>query len=325
LCGVFKTEKEEYMKKILLVFAIATQFAADAMVQDPIMLEQLTIDTAPRRQNRKLFSPGEDRQIVDWVNEHGTENWSALVKMMPGRTAHTIGERWRNRLAPHIRKDPWTLEEDQMLIAKMEELGPRWAQIAQFFPGRPQSQIRNRWEIIPILLVANNAAESYANNFPPVAVSIFPVAAAQSTIKAARYRQEKRFFTPNEDRQIIDWANEHGTGNWVELAKIMSRRTPKAIRERWIRYLAPEVRKGPWTTEEDRILLVKEKELGLNWAKIAHFLPGRTPPQIRNRWPIWPTKRIPIPAPAAEPMRFPPIDPDFMLDRERSRIFQPLF
>jgi hypothetical protein len=116
----------------------------------------------------------------------------------------------------------------------------------------------------------------------------------------------------------------------------MSERTPHAIRDRWINYLAPHIRKDPWTPEEDQMLIAKREELGPRWAKIAQFLPGRTSLHVKNRWQVVSKQSVrknnelsaeetPIPAPAAEPMRFPPIDPDFMLDRERFRIFQTIF
>ena len=43
----------------------------------------------------------------------------------------------------------------------------------------------------------------------------------------------------------------------------------------WHNHLNPDIRKTPWTEEEDRIILEKHEILGNQWAKIAEYLPGR--------------------------------------------------
>jgi hypothetical protein len=50
-----------------------------------------------------------------------------------------------NYLAPHLRSDPWTESEDELLIAKMNELGSAWSSISQFFRGRSDNDVKNRW------------------------------------------------------------------------------------------------------------------------------------------------------------------------------------
>ena len=37
----------------------------------------------------------------------------------------------------------------------------------------------------------------------------------------------------------------------------------------------PSIRKGPWTTEEDIILVEAHAKFGPKWAQIAKLLPGR--------------------------------------------------
>ena len=41
---------------------------------------------------------------------------------------------------------------------------------------------------------------------------------------------------------------------------------------------------GPFSEEEDQILLAKQLELGNKWTKIASFLPGRPENSIKNRF-----------------------------------------
>ncbi|EKU21254.1 hypothetical protein NGA_2123000, partial [Nannochloropsis gaditana CCMP526] len=42
--------------------------------------------------------------------------------------------------------------------------------------------------------------------------------------------------------------------------------------------------KGPWTAEEDQIILRCVQEGNLKWAAIADLIPGRLGKQCRERW-----------------------------------------
>ena len=94
----------------------------------------------------------------------------------------------------------------------------------------------------------------------------------------------KKPFSVEEDQLLIRFVAVHGARNWSSLARQMGTRTPKQCRERWHNHLDPNINKGPWTFEEDRIVAMKQKELGNRWADIARFLPGRTDTLVKNRW-----------------------------------------
>lgn len=44
----------------------------------------------------------------------------------------------------------------------------------------------------------------------------------------------------------------------------------------WCLQLNPEVKKEPFSAEEEAIIVEKHQEYGNKWAQIAKYLPGRT-------------------------------------------------
>jgi hypothetical protein len=56
-----------------------------------------------------------------------------------------VSKRWRDVLAPELTsKKPWSDEEDALLLALLEEKGPKWTAIAEQLPGRSPIACRNR-------------------------------------------------------------------------------------------------------------------------------------------------------------------------------------
>lgn len=55
----------------------------------------------------------------------------------------------------------------------------------------------------------------------------------------------------------------------------MPGRISKQCRERYINHLDPDLNKGAWTEEEDKILLELQPTNWNKWALIARSLPGK--------------------------------------------------
>jgi hypothetical protein len=87
----------------------------------------------------------EDEIIVQFVTKYGTKNWTKLASLLPGRIGKQCRERWRNHLDPSNTKEPWTPEEDEMLINLHNQYGNQWVKIASLMKGRSDNSIKNRW------------------------------------------------------------------------------------------------------------------------------------------------------------------------------------
>ncbi len=67
----------------------------------------------------------------------------------------------------------------------------------------------------------------------------------------------------------------HGPRNWTRIAESIPGRSGKSCRLRWLNQLAPSVKGGPFTPEEDAVILWAHLQYGNKWASIARHLPGR--------------------------------------------------
>lgn len=64
---------------------------------------------------------------------------------MRNRDPRQVKDRYRNYLDPNINTESWTMEEDELLIMKREEIGPKWTKIKEFFHNRTPVNIKNHY------------------------------------------------------------------------------------------------------------------------------------------------------------------------------------
>ncbi|RYR56243.1 hypothetical protein Ahy_A05g021997 [Arachis hypogaea] len=101
-------------------------------------------------------------------------------------------------------------------------------------------------------------------------------------------------WTPEEDEALIEYIKKHGHGSWRTVPKQAGLlRCGKSCRLRWINYLRPDIKRGPFTTEEEGTIIQLHGMLGNRWAAIASHLPGRTDNEIKNFWNTQLKKRLP--------------------------------
>ena len=101
-----------------------------------------------KKKTNERFTEKEDSTLSILVYRFGNRNWEKIASFMPQRNARQCKERWNQYLSPNINKQPFTQEEDNLLLQKQSELGSKWEILTLFFKGRTSVSLRNRWLLL---------------------------------------------------------------------------------------------------------------------------------------------------------------------------------
>ncbi|KAJ0409993.1 hypothetical protein ATCC90586_009670 [Pythium insidiosum] len=156
------------------------------------------------------------------------------------------GEPAEDPEAPSTKR--WTKLQDNALRESVRIHGEKnWKAIAELVPGRNHAQCLQRW---------------------------------RKVLKPGLVKGHWSF----EEDQILEYLVTQGCNNWGQIAERIPGRTPKQCRERWKNHLDPAINKGPYTEEEDKVILDAQARLGNKWSQIAQLLKGRTEDSVKIRW-----------------------------------------
>ena len=100
------------------------------------------------RKTKVKWTPEEDELLRESVKVNGLKNWTTVSGMIPGRNPKQCRERWTSKLDPNLSHQCFTPQEDATIIMKHQALGPLWAKIARFLPGRSSIAIKNRFNLL---------------------------------------------------------------------------------------------------------------------------------------------------------------------------------
>ena len=112
------------------------------------------------------FSHEEDANLRKGVEQFG-EDWKKVAENMTRRSARQCRERWYVLYKRRESQRPWTNEEDQLLVQKCLEMGPRWNLIEGFFIDRNSLSLKNRWQKLTREAEIDSLMMSQNNPQPP--------------------------------------------------------------------------------------------------------------------------------------------------------------
>jgi myb proto-oncogene protein len=115
-------------------------------------------------------------------------------------------------------------------------------------------------------MISNNFINNNNNNNNNVEVDID----SSKDDVDAKTGMKKGPWTPQEDMILIEYVNKHGEGNWNSVQKNSGLlRCGKSCRLRWANHLRPNLKKGSFSEDEEKIIIELHAKLGNKWARMA--------------------------------------------------------
>ncbi|KAL1202228.1 Transcription factor MYB3R-4 [Cardamine amara subsp. amara] len=128
-------------------------------------------------------------------------------------------------------------------------------------------------------------SESTTISTPPVGLTEGNTRSRHGRTSGPARRSTRGQWTAEEDEILKKAVHSFKGKNWKKIAEYFKDRTDVQCLHRWQKVLNPELVKGPWTKEEDDMIVQLIQKYGpKKWSTIARYLPGRIGKQCRERW-----------------------------------------
>ncbi|OXB76347.1 UNVERIFIED_CONTAM: hypothetical protein H355_006758 [Colinus virginianus] len=189
--------------------------------------------------------------LGDRFDEHDWEKISN-IHFDGRRSSEELKKFWQNWEHPSINKSEWTEEETERLKDIAAEHGHLdWQAVAQELGVRTAFQCLQKYQ-------------------------------------ACNKDLKRKEWTRDEDKMLLELVQEMRVGSHIPYKKIayyMEGRDSAQLIYRWTKSVDPSLKKGPWTPEEDAMLLAAVEKYGeRDWYKIRMEVPGRSDAQCSDRY-----------------------------------------
>nr|CAD7261424.1 unnamed protein product [Timema shepardi] len=196
------------------------------------------------------------RSLADLVGDKWVEYDWMRISVTDFKNQHTPEEcrgMWFGYIHPTIVRSPWTHQEDMRLKeVALSYKCQDWEKIAEDMgTGRTAYQCMCQYQM-----------------------------RLNEHLKRGKWTDE-------EDRLVKQVVARYRVGShipWSKVAIHIPDRTKVQVFNRWKYSIAPHIKKGRFTSEEDQMIITAVQRYGRNFKQIARFLPDRTPIQIRDRY-----------------------------------------
>jgi len=101
-----------------------------------------------------VWTAEEDEKLLSLYQHWGKDgsalykNWGALSNHMEGRSSKQCRERYNYYLSPCVNRSDFSSEEDKKLLEIHNEIGNKWAEIANQMVGRTDALVKARYRLL---------------------------------------------------------------------------------------------------------------------------------------------------------------------------------
>jgi hypothetical protein len=111
------------------------------------------------------------------------------------------------------------------------------------------------------------------------------MASNQESLAQKKAPSKRDRWIKEEDDFLISYYNESDDKNFNNISTFLPFRTTKQARERWVKYLNPNLEKDQKLTFEQEKLLEKlVNHCGRHWNFLTKFFPGISPVKLKNTY-----------------------------------------
>ncbi|NWT95186.1 SNPC4 protein, partial [Urocynchramus pylzowi] len=203
--------------------------------------------------NKKEWTEEELERLKQIAAEHDYLDWQSIAQELgTNRTPFQCLQKYQ-LYNKDLKRKEWTKDEDQMLLELVQEmrLGSHipYKKIAYYMEGRDSAQLIYRWT------------------------------------KSVDPSLKKGPWTPEEDAMLMAAVKKYRGKDWYKIRTEVPGRSDAQCRDRYLKALHWDVKKGRWSLEEEEQLIELVQKHGLGrWSKIASELPHRTSAQCLSKW-----------------------------------------
>ncbi|NWR09324.1 SNPC4 protein, partial [Paradoxornis webbianus] len=205
--------------------------------------------------NKEEWTEEEIERLRQIAAKHNYLDWQSIAQELgTNRTAFQCLQKYQIYNKDFKRKE-WTKDEDQMLLELVQEMRVGnhipYKKIAYYMEGRDSAQLIYRWT------------------------------------KSVDPSLKKGPWTPEEDGMLMAAVQKYREKEWYKVRTEVPGRSDAQCRDRYLKALHWDVKKGKWSSEEEELLIELVQKHGLgHWSKIASELPHRTGSQCQSKWSI---------------------------------------
>ncbi|NXC88314.1 SNPC4 protein, partial [Cercotrichas coryphoeus] len=203
--------------------------------------------------NKEEWTEEEIENLKEIAAKHNYLDWQTIAQELgTHRTPFQCLQKYQIYNKDLKRKE-WTKEEDQMLLELVQEMrvGSHipYKKIAYYMEGRDSAQLIYRWT------------------------------------KSVDPSLRKGAWTPEEDAMLMAAVEKYGEKDWYKIRAEVPGRNDVQCRERYLKVLHWNLKKGKWSLEEeDQLIELVQKHGRGHWSKIASDLVHRTGSQCLSKW-----------------------------------------
>uniref|UniRef100_A0A8C3V7X9 snRNA-activating protein complex subunit 4 n=1 Tax=Catharus ustulatus TaxID=91951 RepID=A0A8C3V7X9_CATUS len=203
--------------------------------------------------NKNEWTEEEIEKLKLIAAEHNYLDWQTIAQELgTNRTPFQCLQKYQIYNKDLKRKE-WTKDEDQMLLELVQEMRVGnhipYKKIAYYMEGRDSAQLIYRWT------------------------------------KSVDPSLKKGAWTAEEDAMLVAAVRKHKGKNWYKIRTEVPGRSDAQCRDRYLKVLHWNLKKGRWSLEEEEKLIELVEKHGLgHWSKIASDLVHRTGSQCLSKW-----------------------------------------